>query len=329
MSEETLVQATRLINQGAKQQAQKILSQYLTENRNSEDGWLLLALCMDDDDRKRFCLNKALEANPKNERALQMVAKLDEEKASYPEGDSLVSPKDATLQIPPWAMPDFLAQMNAEDITVDKEYFPEMDSREVWDTEDWYEEAKESEPAEEPEEVRSGWEEDVKQRAAQKPRPLIYILVAIAATVGALMVVFLLANGTDVTCQRVGSETVNCVLTTQVLGLVDLGTEPVINVRAARLAEDCDEGCTYRVELDTSGGMEPVSPVWTANYAHNAEVAEQISAMLSDPSQQIVEVEDPPGMIEWAIAAAAALIGVLIPWISALRQIGKWVAAGE
>jgi hypothetical protein len=285
---------------------------------------------MEEDDKKRFCLNKVLEANPQNEHALQMVAKLDESSGSYPEVESLVSPKDATLQIPDWAMPDFLAQMSAEDLNVDKEYFPEMETNDVWETEGWYQEAAEElEPVEEQEASKPGWEEDVKQQAAQKPRPLIYILVAIAMTVGAIMVVFFLANGTYVTCQRVEADLVNCVLTPHVLGLVDLGTEHVDDVRRARLAEDCDEGCTYRVELDTGNGMEPVSPIWISNYSRQNDIADQINAMLSNPSQQIVEIEDPPGMIEWGIAAAAALIGVLAPWISALIQLGKWVAAGE
>ncbi len=332
MIDDPLTQAVQLINAGEKQKAQVVLSKYLSSNRDSEDGWLLLARCMVEDDKKRFCLNKVLEINPQNEHALQMVAKLDEASGSYPEVESLVSPKDATLQIPSWAMPDFLAQMSAEDLNVDQEYFPEMDTKEVWETEDWYQEAAEElEQVEEEEQEASkpSWEEDLKQRTAQKPRPLIYILVAIAATVGAIFVVFFLANGTDVTCRRLEADLVNCVLTPQVLGLVDLGAENLDDVRRARLAEDCDEGCTYRVELDTAGGTELVSPIWTSDYAHHKEVTDQINALIANPSQKIVEIEDPPGAIEWGIAAAAALIGVLGPWISALIQIGKWVSAGE
>ncbi|MBN2503009.1 MAG: hypothetical protein JXB38_19675 [Anaerolineales bacterium] len=330
MIDDPLTQAVQLINTGEKQKAQVILSKYLNNNRDSEEGWLLLARCMEEDDKKRFCLNKVLEVNPQNEGALKMVAKLDEATGSYPPVESLVSPKDATLQIPAWAMPDFLAQMSAEDLNVDKEYFPELESEEVWETESWYQEAAEElEPVEEQEASKPGWEEEVKRQAAQKPRPLIYVLVAVAATVGAIFVVFFLANGTDVTCRRVEGNLINCVLTPQVLGLVDLGTENVDDVRQARLAEDCDDGCAYRVELNTAAGMEPVSPIWTSDYAHHKFVADQINALITNPSQKIVEIEDPPGVIEWGIVAAAALIGVLAPWISALIQIGKWVAAGE
>jgi hypothetical protein len=328
MSEETLTQAVQLIKDGEKQKAQKILSQYLADNRESEQGWLLLTLCMENEEKKRFCLNKALEINPNNKLALNMVAKLDEDSGSYPPIDKLVSPKDATLQVPFWAMDDdtpleFSMGAGGRSVPPFREMSPEPVRTERSPEPD---RPRRKEAAKE-----SGWEEVEKEdpdAEFKKPRPVFNILIAIAMTIGAAAAVFFLGHGTDITCERVDPEAVDCELAPHVLGLVYLGTESVEYVYAASVEEDCEDNCVYRVVLDAVGGSEPVSPYLTPGYAQYQETAHRINAMIADPGQQTVSIADPPGVFQWAVFAAAVLIGVLVPWASALFQVGKWVLAG-
>jgi len=64
MSEENLQQAITAIKAGNKEHAKQLLSQILEVDDNNEDAWLGMALCVDDSQLKRECLQRALEINP-------------------------------------------------------------------------------------------------------------------------------------------------------------------------------------------------------------------------------------------------------------------------
>lgn len=62
---------------GDKSRAQGYLKQVLTANPNDVDGWLVLAAVLDDPEKKRQCLNRALTIDPVNEFARQEMLELD------------------------------------------------------------------------------------------------------------------------------------------------------------------------------------------------------------------------------------------------------------
>jgi tetratricopeptide (TPR) repeat protein len=57
--------------------AQKILSDLIRKDPKNENAWFLLATCIPDVHKKRYCLQNVLEINPKNLYAIQLLTSLD------------------------------------------------------------------------------------------------------------------------------------------------------------------------------------------------------------------------------------------------------------
>lgn len=68
-----LQQAAKLYKNGEKRQAAKILSNLLKKEPDNASAWYGLALCLDDTDRKKYCLHKILDLNPDHEKAQQAL----------------------------------------------------------------------------------------------------------------------------------------------------------------------------------------------------------------------------------------------------------------
>lgn len=76
MSNEVLQQAAVFYKQGDKESAAKLLVQLVKDEPNNADAWYGLAMCLDQTERKRYCLQKALAINPESHRAKQALEKL-------------------------------------------------------------------------------------------------------------------------------------------------------------------------------------------------------------------------------------------------------------
>ena len=72
-----LSEAIALIKSGQKVQAQPILTQIVRQEPRNEIAWLWLSACLDEIDKKKFCIKKVLEINPANQQAQQALAKLE------------------------------------------------------------------------------------------------------------------------------------------------------------------------------------------------------------------------------------------------------------
>jgi tetratricopeptide (TPR) repeat protein len=75
----TLEEAAKLYKNGDKQQATKLLSSLVRQEPNNSSAWYGLALCLDEVDKKVYCLEKVLEINPnhaKASKALDRIANL-------------------------------------------------------------------------------------------------------------------------------------------------------------------------------------------------------------------------------------------------------------
>lgn len=73
---EKLKEAASLYNKGDKPQALKILAELVNQEPNNLDAWYGLALCLDDHDKKVYCLKRVLNLDPMHKKAQQSLEKL-------------------------------------------------------------------------------------------------------------------------------------------------------------------------------------------------------------------------------------------------------------
>lgn len=76
MSSELLDRAIEQIKSGEKQRGQQLLALALVEDPQSVRGWLWLSACVAEAEKKRYCLQKALEVAPNLETVQRALAEL-------------------------------------------------------------------------------------------------------------------------------------------------------------------------------------------------------------------------------------------------------------
>lgn len=74
--DDDLQQAIAFVKSGQKKQGGQILAEIVKRQPNNESAWLWLADCVNTNQQKIFCLNKALEINPQNDAARKFIQKL-------------------------------------------------------------------------------------------------------------------------------------------------------------------------------------------------------------------------------------------------------------
>src|ERR1051325_7362732 len=72
-----LEQAIEAIQAGQKAQGLAILARLVSQDPRNERAWLWLASCVDEPERKRYCLKRVLELNPASAAPPQLLAELD------------------------------------------------------------------------------------------------------------------------------------------------------------------------------------------------------------------------------------------------------------
>jgi hypothetical protein len=70
-------QAIDALNSGNRATAARLLAKVVAQDPRDEAAWLWLAACLDDLDKKRYCLRKVLEINPENETVRQDLSRLE------------------------------------------------------------------------------------------------------------------------------------------------------------------------------------------------------------------------------------------------------------
>jgi hypothetical protein len=73
---EKLQEAVSLYNKGDKSQALKLLSEIVKQEPNNSVAWYGLSLCLDDPDKKIYCLKRVLSLDPSHMKAQQSLEKL-------------------------------------------------------------------------------------------------------------------------------------------------------------------------------------------------------------------------------------------------------------
>ena len=95
-------------------------------------------------------------------------------------------------------------------------------------------------------------------------------------------VVYAMGQVTTLTCERVDRQ-VNCAAESRLLGLVPLRERTAQGVFGARLGRYCDDdGCRYRVELQSEAGVVPVTSYYSAGTAVKGNMIKAINAFVRD-----------------------------------------------
>lgn len=97
----TLAQAVRLAKSGNKAGAVNLLAQVLRENPENEAAWLWLAASLDDPEKQRYCLRRALAIHPDNLRVRQALYNLEHPQTVMPvEEAAPTQPMEEPVAIP-------------------------------------------------------------------------------------------------------------------------------------------------------------------------------------------------------------------------------------
>lgn len=130
---------------------------------------------------------------------------------------------------------------------------------------------------------------------------------AVFTACGCLMS-FIFGQQTTLNCTRVESTQIECSKQSKWVGLVPLGEESIQNLEGARVDENCDEdGCTYRVELNTADGIVPLTSFYSSGSKSKQKTADRINAFVRNSSESSLAVE-----------GGAGLLGILFPLIFVL-----------
>ncbi len=73
---EKLQEAVSMYKKGDKAQALKLLAEIVRQEPNNSVAWYGLALCLDEPDKKIYCLNRVLSLDPTHKKAQQLLEKL-------------------------------------------------------------------------------------------------------------------------------------------------------------------------------------------------------------------------------------------------------------
>lgn len=76
MADNLMQEAVTLYKAGDKENAAKLLMQLVNTEPNNADAWYGLALCVDEAERKRYCLQKVLTLNSEHQKAKQTLERL-------------------------------------------------------------------------------------------------------------------------------------------------------------------------------------------------------------------------------------------------------------
>jgi hypothetical protein len=110
-----LQQAAAYLRAGRRAEARGILAQYVRQNPNSENGWLMLGLALEEPKQQIDCLNIVLRINPNNAEARERIAQLTRpaaESGSVPPSPAPAGEKPGSgTSLPP---PSFLQPAAAE-----------------------------------------------------------------------------------------------------------------------------------------------------------------------------------------------------------------------
>lgn len=96
---ERLQEALSLYRDGDKAQAAKLLAGIVQQEPNNSVAWYGSALCLDDPDKKNYCLKRVLSLDASHKKAQQLLEKLQAVQQQQPESQNSASyPRQTAVQ---------------------------------------------------------------------------------------------------------------------------------------------------------------------------------------------------------------------------------------
>jgi len=137
------------------------------------------------------------------------------------------------------------------------------------------------------------------------------------------LIAFFFGQDGFLTCTRVESSQVQCLQETKWLGIVPLGEKEIQNLTGARVVENCDDdGCTYRVELDTDQGRVALTSYYSSGEKAKREIADQINTFIQNPrSDGPLNVKSSIGPWGFILPLIFILVGPLVALSGLWRAI--------
>ncbi|BAJ64561.1 MULTISPECIES: hypothetical protein [Anaerolinea] len=123
--------------------------------------------------------------------------------------------------------------------------------------------------------------------------PFILAFVFVAAGLGTA---YLLGQVHTLTCERT-AERQNCRIDVSWMGILPLRHQTLPRLEGAWVDESCDEdGCTYRVVLQTVSADFPLGVGYSSGKASKEEIVQKIQAFVKNPAQPVLEVKTGGGL---------------------------------
>jgi hypothetical protein len=139
------------------------------------------------------------------------------------------------------------------------------------------------------------------------------------------------AHRTQVTCTRVEPQAVNCTIQSSWLGRFPQTPRTASNVQQAVVTENCDsDGCTYRVELLTPAGSEPLTNSYSSGFSDKEQAVRRVNGYLAGGTAEPLQFTSDLGM-GWfvLIPIVFVLIGLAAMAGSAARLVLKMIELGK
>jgi len=120
------------------------------------------------------------------------------------------------------------------------------------------------------------------------------VLISLCSLCFGLLFVGIFVNATELDCSRQADGTYACHKRTLFLGQWQISEREFDGVVDIIVAEDCDEGCSYRAEFVTeSGGYVPLNTVYT-NRGPVSRQVEEIGSQLDRGARTVTYKVNPP-----------------------------------
>jgi hypothetical protein len=133
---------------------------------------------------------------------------------------------------------------------------------------------------------------------------------------------FIFGQDTTLTCQRVETTQVECLKESKWLGQVSMSEASIQGLEGAWVAESCDEdGCTYRVEMDTADGRVPLTSYYSSGARSKHETADRINAFLRNPAEGSLTVKSGAGLLGLLLPFVFVAVGPIVAFSGLVRAI--------
>lgn len=136
---------------------------------------------------------------------------------------------------------------------------------------------------------------------------------------------FIFANSVEMVCKDQGDDIFTCQIEKKLLGRWTTSQRTVDGVISARVAEDCNDGCSYRVELITrSGGSEPFDDVYT-DQEPMVQLAEKINARIKQNDGPSFSIREEMQWWVVLLLLGLGLMSLTVESFFVLRALYRWL----